>query len=47
MEDKDDVKPPLTKKPKQLQKTYEDISEYDTDIEEFKHDHGINDHYSE
>jgi hypothetical protein len=47
MEDKDDVKPPLTKKPKQLQKTYEDVSEYDTDIEEFKHDHGINDHYSE
>jgi hypothetical protein len=44
----DELEPKKVKKPlKGLQKLYEDPTEDDNDIKDFKFDHGIQDHYDE
>jgi hypothetical protein len=44
----DELEPKKVKKPlKGLQKLYEDPTENDDDIKDFKFDHGIQDHYDE
>jgi hypothetical protein len=44
----DELEPKKVKKPlKGLQKLYEDPTEDNDDIKDFKFDHGIQDHYDE